>query len=419
MIDDFQESNKNEEMNISFVPIDPELALSQIQQTELSTRKIGFDSLIQFTSNGEKNDQTEFLIENNIFQILINSFNEENIPIIGSITASFRGFSSLYPESFDEFVILIPLDFLLSIKPNSDIIDFLSNLVQNSDTFAEILLENEKFLTETLSLWLQSSLKNIIKSTIDLIGFIALYNPNSLDFSIIRPFTDSQFSNDIRSLTLSVFLNVEPSDQLFKELINLIYEDQLSSTLFEVLHDLYSSIPEMFQEFIQDLINISIKNISITSTCILLTDLIQYFNEEQITLIINSYFNLTNSEPEHCYLLFNILNNGNLFLNENEILIIGKQYEETNKLDKMELLEKILALHIEYLKSEDCQLHLINILNKDILQAARVFEFILDNFKNINLIPNLLEIFNLFLNEHNEELIEMSEKINSFISHHK
>ena len=111
-----------EKVEVGILPRHVSIAVDQIQYPILETRKMGFNTLIN-TKPGQ--DGYDELFENDIFELLINAFNDSNLPIIGMVCAAYRNLSFLNPEIADEYTKMIPISFLLNIKENSEVIDFL------------------------------------------------------------------------------------------------------------------------------------------------------------------------------------------------------------------------------------------------------------------------------------------------------
>ena len=324
-------SDNIEEIEVGLQPRCVSIALDQIQYPILETRKIGFNTLIN-TKPGQEG--YEELFENDVFSLLIESFNNSNLPIIGMVCAAYRNLSFLNPEKADQYTNLIPIPFLLEIKENSEVIDFMSTLVLNSfegeESFPSLLLANNDFLP-TLMTWLQSKNENIIKSALDLVNSFAMYNPESLDFSIILGFTQDSYPPDIQALALNILIQIEPKEEYYNQLISILESDEkLGQTYFEIIHDLYSSNQEIFNHYNDLLFQRCIEHFNINAAALLLANMSSILNEEQIHLIISQFFNISLPSAEQCFVLSQMLEKKASLLNmeqyEKIVSIYKKEY---------------------------------------------------------------------------------------------
>jgi len=416
---DFENENVNETIEFGFLPNSPELILSQIEQKEMFTRKIGFNGLSALLQGDCESEEVKQLLEHNIFGVLIESMCEANEPIMSNVLSAFQKLSSVFPNHFDEIVEQIPFDYLLKIDKNPEIIEFFSNMVNNSDVVPQILLSLEPLLTESISNWLQSTVSPVIKATLSFLTSLAMFNHECYDFNIAKPVTDSSYNCEIRALALNLFLQIEPSDEVFHTLMEIGLEDNLGNSVYEVFHDLYLSTPSSFDEYLAGLIQNSIKHFSVSSAAIFIADCISHVNEEQRELIIEQYFKMINQEPEHAYCLYVLLKSHPMELSPEHMVYLATQYAHTEKLESMESLEHIIAMSPEFLATEECQNNLLKVFSKPLEFSARVFEFILDNYKNIHTTDEIMEAMKELFSENETELSEMALKVSQFQRNHQ
>ena len=414
---------ENEELNFGFVGNNCSIAVSQIQMADLESRKMGFNTLINVTPQSDSYDR---LFTCDVFTKVIQCFTEENIPIIGEICAAFRNLAQLNPEEADKYYDEIPCEFLLGLKENTEIIDFFSTLISNtldaSTSFVETLIAEETFLTR-IHEWLESSNEEIVKSTLDLFNSIAMFNPSALDFSVVNPFTDAQYSTDIRALALNCILQTSPSEEALEALINLLNEETVGENVFEVIHDLYLSGDAPFQQALPLIIGKSIENFNTTAACTLLAEVCEHMDEEQVGATIEAFFGLEIPTPEQCFALYKISStHPGIFTDDSQWAAFGHYYSIAKELPAMELLEFLMDQNPDYCVSEDAQNNYTIVLQKDIEHALRAFEFALGHLATAPVTEGLMKAINDFNAMHEGEFTydeKLETKLRVFMENHQ
>jgi hypothetical protein len=413
----------NEEMNFGFVSNNCSFAISQIQRGDLENRKMGFNILINVTPASDAFDR---LFTCDVFTKVIQCFSEENIPIIGEICAAFRNLSQLNPEEADKYCSEIPVEFLLGLKNNTEIIDFFTTIISNaldvSTAFIEEVIANEGFQAR-IHEWLESNNEDIVKSTLDLFNAIAMFNPSALDFSVVTPFTDAQFSSDIRALALNCILQTSPSDEALEALIGLLNEEKVGQSVFEVIHDLYQSGAAPFEQVIPLIINKCIENYNINAACTLLSEVCEHMEGEQIGAVLTTFFGLEMPTPEQCFALYKIsMTHEGIFTDESQWVAFGHYYAKASELPAMELLEFLMEQNQEYCISEDAQNNYTAVLQKDIEHALRAFEFALGHLATSPVTDDLMKAINDFNSLHEGAFTfdeNIDKKLKVFMENHQ
>ena len=404
-----------EELEVGLLPRHISVALDQIQFPIIETRKIGFNTLIN-AKPGQ--DGYEELFENDVFSLLIESFNDSNLPIIGMVCAAYRNLSFLNPEKADEYTNSIPIPFLLTIKENSEVIDFMSTLVLNSfegeNSFPNHLLSNDLFLP-TLEEWLHSKNNAIVKSSLDLINSFAMYNSNSLDFSIVADFIHPEFSAGIRALALNILIQIEPKTEYYTQLISILEQDEkLGQTYFEIIHDIYSSNPEIFPHDL--LFQRCLEHFNVNAAALLVANMSNQLNEEQMHLVVDAFFQTQFPTAEQCFALSQLLSVNSSLLNPDQYEKIGELYTKEYDIETMGIIENIISTNLDYATSEDAQMKYLFIINKGQEHALRTIEFILELFSDKQMIQPLSEALSHYVESNKGLVTDLQEKIDILLS---
>ena len=410
----------NEEENsttyVKLIPRTIEVAISEISNPDLEIRKRGISSLINAKPGQEGYDT---LFENDIFNLLLDSFNENNLPIIGMICAAYRNLAFLNPEEADKYTSNIPISFLLQVKPNSEIIDFLSTLVLNyydgQENFPDMLLKSDEF-SNALSTWLESNNANIMKSALDLINSFAMYSTESMDFSFVKEYTTNKFPTDIRALAINILIQVDASDELYSELISLLNEEEIGAVFFEIVHDIYQSNPEIFDDCFELLISRCFDNFNIAPAALIIATANEKLNEEQQKLVAEKFFESKQITPEQCFALFNVASKNAELITEREYARLIKIYKKLLDIDTMMALERILTINEEFATSEEAQRTYLSIMKKGGEYEMHEVEFLVELFEGKQMIPELIQEVAHFKEDNEDELAELNAKIESLIN---
>ena len=419
-----EKENVQEEMDFGFVASNCAVAAGQIEMPDLESRKMGYNTLVNVTPDSEG---YKSLWNMDIFTHIIQGMNDSNLPIIGMVCAAFRNLSQLQPEEAEKYVPELPVEFLLSVADNPEIIDFLSTIISNSfdvsQQFVSDLIASEIF-QQKISQWLESSNQAVLKSTLDMFNSIALFNPSALDFSVITPFADAQFPTDIRALALNCVLQTEPSDEALGELIGLLQCDDIGPCVFEVLHDLIQSGDAPFEEAMPVIINKAIEYFKYPAACTLLAEVSKSIDEEQCHNLISQFFSLQTPAAEQCFALFELtkLHQG-LITNDDQWIALGNFYAKCNDLPTMELLEFLMAENPDYCISEDAQGCFTAVIKKEFQIALRGFEFAITQLATAPVTEQLGSAIHDFIQLKEDEKFQFEDqlaaKVETFVQNHQ
>ncbi|EAY11969.1 hypothetical protein TVAG_271520 [Trichomonas vaginalis G3] len=407
-----------EELNFGFIYGNLTVAVSQITEPDLESRKMGFISLINAT---EDQEGFENLYLSDIFHKLIESFNEFNLQIIGMVCAAYRHLYSLRPSEGDKYASEIPVDFLLNLQPDPDVIQFFTALVDNSFDdvdYAGMLLANSNF-HQSIGSWLENQNEPIYSAALGLLCSFAVVGGGDIDFSIVTPFTDVSYSPNVRALAYYIVSKTSPSDEVISGLFSILEQANLGQDVFQVIADVLEEFPDQCEQYIPSLIDICIQNFNITSTANLLALLERYLTEENITSLINALFAMKMPPVESLAFIFELISSNNIQLQDNQLILLGKFYGTADNKSLMDVLQDMFVAFPDYMVSEDAQQNYANALDRDYVYSIKAFNFVTEKLLQVPVIPDLLDAYQSFVSTNQTKLTKMQAQIDEFMNNHQ
>lgn len=415
--------NVQEEINCGFICTDMSVALDQIRDADLESRKMGFISLINVSD--DQND-LDNLYTMDVFSKLIASFDDINIPIIGMVCAAYRHIYSLMPDKGDEFAENLheKYEFLLNLPADSEIIQFFSTLVDNSIgdiDYGHWLLSNEKFPV-LLGEWLNSQNNDIIAAALGLLCSFTIMGPDVIDFSIATPFTDKSLPPNIRAQAFYVIYKAgnpaviqDRADGLF----SVLEQQNLGPEVFQIISDVIEENPPEDPEFIGAIINVCILNFNIVTTCNILAQLIEFIGDEQRNALIQALFSMKLPPVESLAFVFDLINSSGIQLEAEQVMALGKYFGAAENPNLMDLIMEMLSGYHEYLVSEDMQNNFVVALGRDFPIAVKALQFINHSLAQVPLTENLVEAYREFIGSNESKLQPMKDEIELFMQNHQ
>ena len=94
-----QRAGEPDELEVRFLPSDPDLVTPQIKEISLTNRTIGFETLVNITG-GQMTPDIQKLLDDGFYPLAISSMNDINIQIIGLVCKTARRLSGVAPDDF-------------------------------------------------------------------------------------------------------------------------------------------------------------------------------------------------------------------------------------------------------------------------------------------------------------------------------
>lgn len=419
-----QQDGEPDEFEWNFYPNDPSVIIPQIQLLSLTNRQFGFETLVNSTNDG-LTPEVQQLLDQGIFPLVISSINETNLKIIGLIATALRHLIVVAPkEYFVTVVETIPFPFLFNIPNVPEIIDLLQTTCDMyGEDFAQILL-GEKYgalFQNALGTWLLNN-EETGKSALELVStLVQIPGTEGIDFSFVKPFVDGQYSTDIRSLAFNILIQIDPQNaQIYIEgIMNIFFNEKPTSIVFQVIHDLYTTSPEVFAPRLDDIYQRALENLDVPESAILLSDISTSLDQPSREQILAQIF----QQPELCIeradSIFSICQKNQMtlppeFLAQLVGTLLTNQSEET-----LECVEAILQNHPEFFHSPEVQMQLLPAFEREQQFAVFPFKLILACCHDTPVTPEILTAVHDFatLVEANLDQ-EMHDKISHFLASH-
>jgi hypothetical protein len=403
-----------EELEIGLSLSSAELIIPQLRLVSLTSRRIAIDSLLGLCASGPT-EELQALVKEGLFPLLLTHFSAENLPIIGEIATSFSRLSALFPDDFAAIVREIPISFLLSVPGSPEIIEFFQNCAVLSEEFAAVLISVGEAFVESVNSWLQTN-ENLAKPTLELLSTLADIPGAPIDFSFVKPLIDNWFPIDIRALALEILIKVEEENAMgyIKGLLELFYQEKVTSTLIQVVHDVCLLVPEAVAA--EQIFARAVELLEIPDAAILIADvaqgLTQVQREEGVTRIL-----------EHAPLcieradsVFRICREG-VRLPREMLAQFATELSGEGGEELLGCVEAILELHPEFFADAEGQQKLCEGLVNDSVNA---FRLCLKCCANVQVDPQLLRAFGEFAENADEDLdAEIREEVMNFVAHHQ
>ena len=180
---------------------------------------------------------------------------------------------------------------MLNIPSVPEVIDFLQFCTLNFPDFAKLLLEDYgQTLSNSLGGWLQSD-EDTVKSALELLNSLVQFqDESSFDFSLVGPYTDGQYSTDIRALALNILSQIKSEDsvQFLQRFFEMFMNEKPTPTVFQIIHDGIQD--DFFVELIPQIYERSIENIDVPDSSIVLADISSNLDQESRENIISLIF---------------------------------------------------------------------------------------------------------------------------------
>ncbi|KAK8899085.1 hypothetical protein M9Y10_001384 [Tritrichomonas musculus] len=421
-----QRTAEPDELDIRFLPSDPELIIPQIQRLSIQNRTIGFETLVNITG-GPMSPDIQKLLDQGLFPIVISSMNETNLKIIGLICTATRHLSAVAPQHFLELINTIPIKFLLSIPNVPEVIDFLQESAYNFEEFGNLLLseENAQIFLNSIGTWL--SQEDTAKSALELLITLSqLPNTNGFDFSIVKPFVDGQYSPDIRALALNLLTQVEPqnAEHYIQTLFSMFMNEKPTPNVFQIIHDYLQLFPNFFVNLIPQIYQRSMENIDVPDSAILLADISSHLDQpsrEQIIALIFQQPNLCIERADAIYRMCSGNNNNyKITLPPNFIEQLVSNMEACDSEEVLQCTEAILKLHANYFASPELQAKILPVFEREPQFSVYGFKTILFCCNNCEVAAPVLQAFYNFAHQFESNFDEeIHSDVLKFLQSHK
>lgn len=413
---------EQDELEIGFHCSDPDLVIPQINQISLSSRSLGFETLVNITDDQMTND-IQKLLDEGVFPLVISSMNEKNVQIIGLVCTAARHLAGVAPENFRELVETVPFDYLLSIPNVPEVIDFLQFCTLNFPEFAHLLLNvHEQALSNSLGVWLQND-EETIKSALELINSLVQFQDESeFDFSLVGPFTDGQYSVDIRALALNILCQAKTEDtlQYLQKFFEMFMNEKPTPIVFQIIHD--GITDKFFMDLIPQIYERSIKYISVPDSAVVLADISPNIDQESRENIITLIFQQSTEDIciERADSLFRICSDNHIELPQECVEQLVHFMDVSQSEEVLQCIEAILKQNSNYFTSADLQLKLLPVFDREPQFSVYAFKVILACCASCEVAQPILQAFNDFAGQ-NESAFDESfhAEVSKFIDSHQ
>lgn len=409
------------EMVIGFVPSDPSIIFSQIQKMNLTNKTMGFEAVVNATEQGPTPEMQE-LVNQGLYQLIISQINPTNKKILGLIVTSLRRLSVVFPDHFRAVMGELPIQFLLSVPDNTEVIDFLEQTSFNFPEFGQLLLSTGPLLLGAVGTWLQASNVDLARCTLELLGTLAQFEGAPFDFNCVRPFVDASFPTELRGLALNVLILVDKENYptYLELLMTMFMNDAITGIVVQVLRDAYTDNPEVFAPHIANIYMRLCQIIEIPEAAILLADIIEHVPQEgrenAITLIC--------SQPEltieRVDAIYRICGSCGIALPPPMVVRLAAELATNEDEEVLGCLEQILMQYPAYFAEEDGQAKLFDtIQNRAPIFSKYAFRLCIACCMGCPVAPPLLEAVRGLAEQCEADMDpEMHEAVAAFLAQH-
>jgi hypothetical protein len=287
----------------------------------------------------------------------------------------------------------------------------------NSDDFSDLLLSNGDALTLAVERWFQSG-EMLVTAALELLSTLALVPGTTFDFQCVKPWADGGSPSNIRALALDILLKTEPehAEVYLEALLGMFYNDNVSSTVIQILHDLCLVSLDAFAGAAPAMFARSLELLEVPDAAILVADLAPVLEEDvrregALRILAQAPLCIERADS-----VFRLCQKG-LALPPEALVQIAAALDEDGDPELLECVEAVLAFHPAFIADPLGQEALFGALQRGSVGA---FRLCLKCCADVEIAPQLLLEFARFADDASEDLDpEMHAEVAEFLARHQ